>query len=74
MKWSRVAVVAGPLTLILVGASACGGAALPPKELTDARSEFQQAKNGVAIRRSELIGLIPRGAVEATARYYLGTL
>jgi glutamate formiminotransferase len=32
------------------------------------------AKNGVAIRRSELIGLIPRGAVEATARYYLGTL
>jgi glutamate formiminotransferase / 5-formyltetrahydrofolate cyclo-ligase len=32
------------------------------------------AKSGVAIRRSELIGLIPRGAVEATARYYLGTL
>ena len=49
MKWSRVAVVAGPLALIL-GASACGGAALPPKELTDARSEFQQAKGGVAIQ------------------------
>jgi glutamate formiminotransferase len=32
------------------------------------------AKSGVAIRRSELIGLIPRGAVEASARYYLGTL
>ena len=31
------------------------------------------AKNGVAIRRSELIGLIPRAAVEACARYYLGT-
>jgi glutamate formiminotransferase / 5-formyltetrahydrofolate cyclo-ligase len=31
------------------------------------------AKSGVAIRRSELIGLIPRGAVEASARYYLGT-
>jgi len=50
MKWSRVAAVAGPLTLIVVGASACGGAALPPKELTDARSEFQQAKSGVAIQ------------------------
>jgi len=50
MKWSRVAVVAGPLTLIVLGASACGGAALPPKELTDARSEFQQAKTGVAIQ------------------------
>jgi glutamate formiminotransferase len=32
------------------------------------------AKNGVAIRRSELIGLIPRAAVETSARYYLGTL
>ncbi len=32
------------------------------------------AKNGVTIRRSELIGLIPRAAVEASARYYLGTL
>lgn len=31
------------------------------------------AKSGVAIRRSELIGLIPRAAVEASARYYLGT-
>jgi glutamate formiminotransferase len=30
------------------------------------------AKNGVVIRRSELIGLIPRAAVEASARYYLG--
>jgi glutamate formiminotransferase len=32
------------------------------------------AKNGVAIRRSELIGLVPRACVEASARYYLGTL
>ncbi|HTV93229.1 MAG TPA: glutamate formimidoyltransferase [Verrucomicrobiae bacterium] len=32
------------------------------------------AKNGVAVRRSELIGLIPRAAVETSARYYLGTL
>jgi glutamate formiminotransferase / 5-formyltetrahydrofolate cyclo-ligase len=32
------------------------------------------AKNGVAIRRSELIGLIPRAAVETSARYYLGTV
>jgi len=31
------------------------------------------AKSGVRIRRSELIGLIPRAAVEASARYYLGT-
>jgi outer membrane protein OmpA-like peptidoglycan-associated protein len=52
MKWSRVAVVAGPLALIGMGASvgACGGAALPPKALVDARSEFQQAKGGVAIQ------------------------
>jgi outer membrane protein OmpA-like peptidoglycan-associated protein len=50
MKWSRV--VAGPLALIGFGASvgACGGAALPPKALVDARSEFQQAKGGVAIQ------------------------
>jgi glutamate formiminotransferase / 5-formyltetrahydrofolate cyclo-ligase len=32
------------------------------------------AKNGTAIRRSELIGLIPRAAVETSARYYLGIL
>jgi len=32
------------------------------------------AKNGVAIRRSELIGLVPRACVEASARYFLGTL
>ncbi|HTX55851.1 MAG TPA: glutamate formimidoyltransferase [Candidatus Acidoferrales bacterium] len=32
------------------------------------------AKNGVALRRSELIGLIPRAAVETAARYYLGSL
>jgi len=52
MKWSRVAVVAGPLALIGLGAGvgACGGAALPPKALVDARSEFQQAKGGVAIQ------------------------
>ena len=51
MKWSRV-VVAGPLALVVLGASvgACGGAALPPKALVDARSEFQQAKTGVAIQ------------------------
>jgi outer membrane protein OmpA-like peptidoglycan-associated protein len=52
MKWSRVAVVAGPLALVVLGAGvgACGGAALPPKALVDARSEFQQAKTGVAIQ------------------------
>jgi outer membrane protein OmpA-like peptidoglycan-associated protein len=52
MKWSRVAVVAGPLALVGMGASvlACGGAGLPPKALVDARSEFQQAKTGVAIQ------------------------
>jgi outer membrane protein OmpA-like peptidoglycan-associated protein len=52
MKWSRVAVVAGPLALIGMGAGvgACGGAGLPPKALVDARSEFQQAKGGVAIQ------------------------
>jgi len=52
MKWSRVAVVVGPLALVALGASAmgCGGAGLPPKALVDARSEFQQAKTGVAIQ------------------------
>ncbi len=32
------------------------------------------AKKGVAIRRSELIGLVPRACVETSARYFLGTL
>ena len=52
MKWSRVAVVAGPLALIGLGAGlgGCGGAGLPPKALVDARSEFAQAKGGVAIQ------------------------
>jgi outer membrane protein OmpA-like peptidoglycan-associated protein len=31
-------------------AGACGGERLPPKALVDARSEFQQAKGGVAIQ------------------------
>jgi len=30
------------------------------------------AQHGVAVRRSELIGLAPRRAIERTARYYLG--
>ncbi|HEX4448642.1 MAG TPA: OmpA family protein [Polyangiaceae bacterium] len=52
MKWSRVAVALGPLTLSLsvAGLTACGGERLPPKALVDARSEFQQAKGGVAIQ------------------------
>jgi outer membrane protein OmpA-like peptidoglycan-associated protein len=52
MKWSRVAVVAGPLALIGLGAGlgGCGGAGLPPKALVDARSEYAQAKGGVAIQ------------------------
>ena len=40
-------VVAG----IALGAfAACGGERLPPKQLTDARSEFQQAKAGLAMQ------------------------
>ena len=40
-------VVAG----IALGAfAACGGERLPPKQLTDARSEFQQAKTGLAMQ------------------------
>ena len=52
MKWSRVAVVVGPLALVGLGASSGRAAAqrLPPKALVDARSEFQQAKGGVAIQ------------------------
>ncbi len=30
--------------------AACGGERLPPKELTDARSEFQQARTGLAMQ------------------------
>lgn len=30
------------------------------------------ARRGISVRRSELIGCIPRAAVEASARYYLG--
>ncbi len=30
--------------------AACGGERLPPKQLTDARSEFQQAKTGLAMQ------------------------
>ena len=30
--------------------TACGGERLPPKQLTDARSEFQQAKTGLAMQ------------------------
>ena len=34
----------------LVALAACGGERLPPKQLTDARSEFQQAKTGLAMQ------------------------
>jgi outer membrane protein OmpA-like peptidoglycan-associated protein len=40
-------VTLGTLAATSVG---CGGERLPPKALVDARSEFQQAKTGVAIR------------------------
>lgn len=32
------------------------------------------AARGVVVRRSELIGLVPRRAIERTARYYLGVI
>jgi outer membrane protein OmpA-like peptidoglycan-associated protein len=38
------------LVALALGAGACGGERLPPKQLTDARSEFQQAKTGVAMQ------------------------
>jgi outer membrane protein OmpA-like peptidoglycan-associated protein len=37
-----------PLTL--AGVAACGGERVPPKQLTDARAEFLQAKSGVAMQ------------------------
>jgi outer membrane protein OmpA-like peptidoglycan-associated protein len=52
MKSSRLAVVFGPLALAALGAtvSACGSERLPPPALVAARSEYQQAKSGVAIQ------------------------
>jgi outer membrane protein OmpA-like peptidoglycan-associated protein len=34
----------------LVAQGACGGERMPPKQLTDARTEFQQAKSGLAMQ------------------------
>ena len=48
MKWTRIAFVMGPLAVIAL--PACGGERLPPKALVDARSEFSQAKAGIAIQ------------------------
>ena len=36
--------------LALTAGAACGGERIPPKQLSDARSEFQQAKTGVAMQ------------------------
>jgi outer membrane protein OmpA-like peptidoglycan-associated protein len=37
-------------TLVAVAVVACGGERIPPKQLVDARSEFQQAKGGLAMQ------------------------
>ncbi|HEX4476240.1 MAG TPA: OmpA family protein [Polyangiaceae bacterium] len=47
MKLRRIASIA-PIGLFVV--SACGGEQMPPKQLVDARTEFVQAKSGVAMQ------------------------
>jgi outer membrane protein OmpA-like peptidoglycan-associated protein len=50
-RTSRSAFVLAPFALAtLASVGACGGERLPPKQLTDARSEFQQAKTGLAMQ------------------------
>ena len=51
MKRIPISLTAGVLAAIaLAAATGCGGERLPPKQLTDARSEFQQAKTGLAMQ------------------------
>ena len=48
MNWNRIAVLAVPVTL--VGVFACGGERIPPKGLVDARTDYYQARDGLAGR------------------------
>ena len=45
---NRILVLAVPL--VVLAASACGGERLPPKALTDAREQYLQTKDGVAMQ------------------------
>jgi outer membrane protein OmpA-like peptidoglycan-associated protein len=48
MNWNRIAVLAIPVTLF--GVAACGGEKIPPKSLVDARTDYFQARDGMAGR------------------------
>jgi outer membrane protein OmpA-like peptidoglycan-associated protein len=48
MNWNRIAVLAIPVTLF--GVAACGGERTPPKSLVDARTDYYQARDGMAGR------------------------
>jgi outer membrane protein OmpA-like peptidoglycan-associated protein len=48
MKWNYALVAVLPV--ILVGAEACGGEHMPPKSLVDARADYSQARNGLAMQ------------------------
>ena len=48
MNWNRIAVLAVPVTLF--GVAACGGERIPPKGLVDARTDYYQARDGLAGR------------------------
>ena len=51
MNRTPIRFTAGVLAIFAAAAAtACGGERLPPKQLTDARSEFQQAKTGLAMQ------------------------
>jgi outer membrane protein OmpA-like peptidoglycan-associated protein len=47
MKPARIALA---FAFTLAGTAACGGERIPPKQLVDARSEFQHAKTGLAMQ------------------------
>ncbi|MGH7270416.1 MAG: DUF4398 domain-containing protein, partial [Polyangiaceae bacterium] len=47
MKLSHAAIV---VPAVVLGFAACGGERLPPKALVDAKTEYAQAKNGIAIQ------------------------
>jgi outer membrane protein OmpA-like peptidoglycan-associated protein len=48
IRTCRFRIVVAAISLAALGA--CGGERLPPKQLVDARSEFQQAKTGLAMQ------------------------
>jgi outer membrane protein OmpA-like peptidoglycan-associated protein len=47
MNWNQVAVV---IPAVVIGLSACGGEHIPPPQLVAAKTEYAQAKTGIALQ------------------------